>query len=64
MSNYTDVTKRCLWQYDEENNVTYVLCMPKTSVEKQRILYVIYGIQIFSIRKFPKSLNALGWFWQ
>jgi len=64
LSNYTDVTKRCLWQYDEENNVTYVLCMPKTSVEKQRILYVIYGIQIFSIRKFPKSLNALGWFWQ
>ena len=62
MSNYTDVTKRCLWQYDEENNVTYVLCMPKTSVEKQRILYVIYDIQIFSIRKFPKSLNALGWF--
>ena len=52
LSNYTDVAKRCLWQYDEENNTTYVLCMPKTSVERQRILYVLFSIR-------SKQLNFL-----
>jgi len=52
LSNYTDVAKRCLWQYDEENDATYVLCVPKSTVERQRILYVIYGARL-------KSLNFL-----
>ena len=49
LSNYTDVAKRCLWQYDEENDTTYVLCMPKSTVERQRILYVIYGARVKSL---------------
>lgn len=49
LSNYTDVAKRCLWQYDEENDTTYVLCMPKSTVERQRILYVIYGARLKSL---------------
>jgi hypothetical protein len=52
LSNYTDIAKRCLWQYDEENDTTYVLCVPKSTVERQRILYVIYGARL-------KSLNFL-----
>jgi hypothetical protein len=49
LSNYTDIAKRCLWQYDEENDTTYVLCMPKSTVERQRILYVIYGVRVKSL---------------
>jgi len=52
LSNYTDVAKRCLWQYDEENDTTYVLCMPKSTVERQRILYVLFNVR-------SKQLNFL-----
>ena len=45
LSKYVDVAKRCLWQYDEVNDATYVLCMPKSTVEKQRILYVLFSIK-------------------
>ena len=45
LSKYVDVARRCLWQYDEVNDVTYVLCMPKSTVEKQRILYVLFNIK-------------------
>ena len=45
LSKYADVARRCLWQYDEVNDVTYVLCMPKSTVEKQRILYVLFNIK-------------------
>jgi len=42
---YVDVARRCLWQYDEVNNATYVLCIPKSTVEKQRILYVLFSLK-------------------
>jgi hypothetical protein len=45
LSKYVDVARRCLWRYDEVNDVTYVLCMPKSTVEKQRILYILFNIK-------------------